>query len=74
MTQPPSSKPPRANSAAFLLRAGRFRIVAKIKVSNVGILAIGGLVSGILLSTTALVWASTTPVRRHPIATRLGRR
>jgi hypothetical protein len=40
-------------------------------VTPAGILAIGGLVSGILLSTAALVWVSTSVARRHPLATRL---
>lgn len=62
------------NTAVLVARAGPLRVTAKVKVSELGILAIGGLVSGILLSTSALVWVATTPARRHPVATRLGRR
>jgi len=38
-----------------------------VSVSTAGLLAIGGLVSGILLSTAVLVLAATrTPARRWP--------
>lgn len=62
------------NTAVVVARAGPVRVSAKVRVSELGILAIGGLVSGILLSTSALVWVATTPARRHPVATGLGRR
>jgi len=69
-----SKRPACANSATFTVRAGKVRLAARVRVSAVGLLSIGAMVSGILLSTTALVWVATTPVRRHPVATRLGRR
>ena len=71
MEQNTSIKPPVANSAIFTLRAGNTRIGAKVKVTPSGLLAIGGLVSSVLLSTAALVWVSTTVARRHPMATGL---
>jgi hypothetical protein len=57
------------NSAAF--RAGKVRIASRINLSNGGLLAVGGLVSSILVSTAALVWVSTNVARRHPVATGL---
>lgn len=47
------------------------RLRARVRLSPAGILAVGGLVSGILLSTAALVWTSTSVARRHPLASRL---
>lgn len=67
-------KPAKPHGAAVALTAGPIRLTAKIRISTAGIVAVAGLVSSILLSTTALVWVSTTPVRRHPIRTRLARR
>lgn len=46
------------------------RLHARVAVTTSGLLAIGGLVSSILLSTAALVWVSTSVARRHPLATR----
>jgi hypothetical protein len=43
------------NTAAASFRMGEARIVAKVKVTPTGLLAIGALVSGILLSTSVLV-------------------
>lgn len=62
------------NSARIVVRGGPVRVAAKVEVTTSGLLAIGALVSGVLLSTTALVWASTSPARRHPIATAAMRR
>lgn len=39
-----------------------------------GLLAVGGMVSGILLSVAALVWTATSVRRRHPIASAWRRR
>lgn len=71
VTRPPEIRPP--NTAAVALRAGPVRVRARASLSEKGIIAIGGLVSSILLSTSVLVWVATTPVRRRPLATRLGR-
>jgi hypothetical protein len=65
---------PRFNTAAATLKAGNVKLAAKVKVTNGGLLAIGGLVSSILISTTALVWVSTSVARRHPVSTGLLRR
>jgi len=62
------------NTATATFRVGKVRAVAKVKVTTPGLLAVGGLVSGILLSTAVLVWVSTSAVRRHPVATGLLRR
>jgi len=62
------------NSAAVSIRAGKVRVGAKVKLTNGGLLAIGGLVSSILLSTTALVWAATSVAREHPVSAGLLRR
>lgn len=58
-------------AAEVEISGGRLRLRASVRVTPAGLLAIGALVSGILLSTTALVWASTGVARRHPLATRL---
>ncbi|MFN4040283.1 MAG: hypothetical protein ACK4I0_01315 [Brevundimonas sp.] len=62
------------NTAEFHLKAGPVRLRARVAVTAEGLIAVGGLVSGVLLSTAALVWVSTAPVRRHPVSTRLGPR
>lgn len=59
------------NSAAISVRAGKLRAVAKVRVSNGGLLAIGGLVSSILISTAGIVWASTSVARSHRVADQL---
>lgn len=59
------------NSAGVTLRAGKVRFGAKVKVTDKGLLAIGGLVSSILISTAVVVWVSTGVARRHPVATGL---
>ncbi|MDO8902087.1 MAG: hypothetical protein Q7V15_12105 [Phenylobacterium sp.] len=59
------------NTAAVSLRVRDTRFVAKVKVTPAGLLAIGGLVSGILLSTSVLVWTATNVARRRPLTTAL---
>ena len=57
----------RMHSAAVHARIGVASLDAAVSVSTAGLLAIGGLVSGILLSTAVLVRAATrTPARRGP--------
>jgi hypothetical protein len=63
----PAHRPP-INTALVTLRAGPVRLGAKTRISNGGLLAIGGLVSSILLSTAAVVWVSTSVARQHPLA------
>ena len=60
-------------NARLDLRAGPVSLKLEVRVTPAGLLAIGGLVSGILLSTAVLVWSATAVPRRHPIAARLGR-
>lgn len=74
MPEPDASQPVPLNTASFVVRARPLRLSVKVKISSGGLIAIAGLVSSCLLSTTALVWVATTPVRRRPIATRLSRR
>jgi len=62
------------NSAVVSLRAGKVRFIAKAKITNGGLWAVSGLVSGILLSTAVLVWSSTGVPRKHPLAYGLLRR
>ena len=65
---------PTISTAAVTFSAGRVRCGAKVKVTNGGLLAIGGLVSGILLSTATVVWAATSGAGRRPVAASLLRR
>jgi hypothetical protein len=53
------------------LSFGSAKVKVRVHVTPAGLLAIGGLVSSILLSTAALVWVATSAARRHPIASRL---
>lgn len=49
----------RMHTAAIRARAGAFELDARVAISTRGLLAIGALVSGILLSTAAIVTAAT---------------
>lgn len=62
---------PDGQVAQLEMSLGKAHMKVRVRVTPTGLLAIGGLVSGILLSTAALVWVSTSVVRRHPIAGRL---
>ncbi len=53
-------------TATIELEAGRFRLHARVSATPTGLLAIGALVSGILLSSAAIVLASGEVVRRRP--------
>ena len=57
--------------AEFEIGGRPLKVSGRVAVTPAGLLAIGALVSSILLSTAVLVWASTSVPRRHPIATRL---
>ncbi|MBA4794765.1 hypothetical protein [Phenylobacterium sp.] len=59
---------PKPNTATVSFRAGRARFMARVSMSPAGLLAVGGLVSGILLSTSVLVWSATNVARRRPLA------
>ena len=62
-----------AARAALELRAGNVRLRMRAAVSPAALLAVGGLVSSILLSTSVLVWTAASVRRRHPIASALAR-
>lgn len=47
------------NEASLRMTVGRLHIESQVSVSTPGLLAIGGLVSSILLSTAVIVLAST---------------
>jgi hypothetical protein len=65
---------PGSNRAVMRLKAGKATAVFKVEVSTPGLVAIGGLVSGILLSTAGLVWVATSVARDHPVLSALRRR
>lgn len=64
---------PGRQSADLRLRAGPARLRVRVDVTPAGLVAIGGLVSSILLSTAVLVWSATAVPRRHPVASALRR-
>jgi hypothetical protein len=65
---------PARNRAVLRLKAGKVSAVLKVEVTTGGLVAIGGLVSGILLSTAGIVWVATVVARGHPLLTALRRR
>jgi hypothetical protein len=46
-------------------RAGPMSARAEVRVTPAGVVAIGLMLSGVLLSTAVLVWASTSVARRR---------
>lgn len=68
----PASQAPQ--TADLDARLGSASLHLQLRMTPTGLLAVGGLVSSILLSVTALVWAATSVKRRHPLATALRRR
>ncbi len=64
---PARYRPPVTQRGKLSLRIGkRARLAVRVEVTSGGLLAIGGLVSSILLSTAVLVGAATgTPRRRQ---------
>ncbi|QTC90277.1 hypothetical protein [Brevundimonas goettingensis] len=65
---------PARNRAVMRLKAGKVSAVLKVELTNTGLVAIGGLVCGILVSTAGLVWVATATAREHPVVTALRRR
>ncbi|CAN5306316.1 hypothetical protein BH10PSE1_BH10PSE1_13550 [soil metagenome] len=65
---------PQGNRAVFKVRAGKAAMSGKVEVSTPGLVAIGALVSSILLSTAALVWVATSVARDRPLVALLRRR
>ena len=62
---------PHSQVAEVKAEFGKAKFEARVKMTPRGLLAVGALVGGILLSTSVLVWVATSPVRRHPLASRL---
>lgn len=62
MPQLPAVKESQLANLVVQTRNGSLRI--GVRVTPAGLLAIGGLVSSILLSTSALVWVSVSQARR----------
>lgn len=57
--------------AGLEMSGGPVRVRLDLRVTTSGLLAIGALVTGILLATSSLVWSATSVARRHPVVTRL---
>lgn len=57
---------PGLNRAVARLKAGQCSATAKVEVSTAGLLAIGALVSSVLVSTSVLVWAARAAPRGLP--------
>ena len=55
-------------TAELDFKAGPVSLQARVRVTPMGLAAIGGLVSSILLSSAVIVWTATSVARRHPIA------
>ena len=56
-------KPP--HHASFSFEAGPLRSRAEVTITTSGLLAIGALVSGIILSVAPLVWTATSAARKR---------
>lgn len=59
---PDASRPHTAN---LRIRVGNASVDGAVSISTRGLLAVGGLVSGILLSTAVIVLVATRKVPRH---------
>ncbi len=68
------SQAPEGATEALEVRADRRGVRARLAQSPKGLLAVGALVTGVLLSTAAIVWVATAAPRRHPWATALALR
>ena len=51
--------------AEFEFAGGALKLKASMRLTPVGILAIGAMVSGIVLATSSLVWSATSAARRR---------
>jgi len=52
-------------TAVAEFEAGPLRYRAEVRVTPAGILAVGALLSGVLLSTAVIVWASKAAIGRR---------
>lgn len=66
-------KKAQTQTAEVDLRLGNFTAQARVRATPAGLLAVGGLVGCILLSTAVLVWTATSVRRKHPLAIALNR-
>ena len=64
---------PVAAQAAVSFRTRSMTFEARVTVTPATLLAIGGMVGTILLSTAVLVWTGTSVRRRHPLMAALTR-
>jgi len=62
-TDPSDTSP--AHTASLRIRIGNASVDGAVSISTRGLLAVGGLVSGILLSTAVIVLVATRKVPRH---------
>lgn len=60
-----------AQAAVIAFKAGPVDFRAEIRLTPAGVLAIGALVTGVLLSTAVIVWSATSVAREHPLASRI---
>ncbi len=60
-------------TAEITMTAGPLTVNMKARATPAGLLAVGGLVGCILLSTAVLVWTATSVKRKRTIAAALGR-
>lgn len=73
-SQPAALPTPPMNKATARLKIGRVSASTKLQISTAGVFAVAGLVTSILLSTTALVWVATAAPRARPTLALLRRR
>lgn len=72
--QPQLVSPRSANRAVAILKAGPVTARARLQISTAGIVAVGGLVGSILLSTAVLVQVATAIPRARPATALLSRK
>lgn len=64
----------RINRAVLKVRVGKAALTSKVEMTTPGLIAVGALVSSILVSTAGLVWVATSVARDRPVLTALRRR
>ena len=64
----------RMNRALLKVRLGKAALTARVEMTTPGLIAIGALVSSILVSTAGLVWVATSVARDRPVLTALRRK
>ena len=56
----------RINRALLKMRIGNAAVTGKVEITTPGLIAIGALVSSILISTAGLVWIAASVARDRP--------